>query len=168
MSNWRRGFPFTPANCSPPRSVPSEVTLEFKGESDRILREEAFRYILAHKGRVPIVVAARVGRITGLYEPRQEAQLDVYLENTEQWVSDSGLVSYYLMAVLAVAGAVVVRRRRETLLPLLAPIVTVIVTVSLFYAATRFRATAEGALCVLAAIAIDAGVGALWRWRTAT
>jgi 4-amino-4-deoxy-L-arabinose transferase-like glycosyltransferase len=138
---------------------------EFKGASDRILRQEAFRYILAHKGRVPVVVAARVGRITGLYEPRQEAQLDVYLENTEQWVSDSGLVAYYLMAACAIAGAVVVRRRRETLLPLLAPVVTVIATVALFYAATRFRATADGALCLLAAIAIDAAIGAVRRRR---
>ena len=71
---------------------------EFQGASDRILRQEAFRYISDHKSRVPVVVAARVGRITGLYQPRQEAQLDVYLENTEQWVSDSGLVAYYLMA----------------------------------------------------------------------
>ncbi len=46
----------------------------------------------AHKGRVPIVVAARLGRITGLYQPAQSAHLDVYLENTEQWVVDLGLV----------------------------------------------------------------------------
>jgi hypothetical protein len=139
---------------------------EFKGAADRILRQEAFEYILAHKGRVPVVVAARVGRITGVYEPRQEAQLDVFLENSEQWVSDSGLVAYYLMAGLAVVGAVVLRHRREAVLPLVAPIVTVIVTVAMFYAATRFRATAEGALCVLAAVAIDAGIALAARRRS--
>lgn len=139
---------------------------EFKGASDRILRTEAFNYIADHKSRVPIVVAARVGRIVGLYEPRQEAQLDVFMENTEQQVSDSGLVAYYLMAATAVAGGVVLRRRRETLVPLLAPVATVVVTVALFYAATRFRATAEGALCVLAAVAIDAAVGAFSRRRS--
>ncbi|MGZ4728556.1 MAG: ArnT family glycosyltransferase [Acidimicrobiales bacterium] len=133
----------------------------FKGASDRILRQEALRYIADHKSRVPIVVAARVGRITGLYKPQQEAQLDVYLENTEQWVSDSGLVAYYIVAGLAVVGAVVLRRRREAVFPLLAPVVTVIVTVAMFYAATRFRATAEGALCLLAAVAIDAAIGAV-------
>jgi len=140
---------------------------EFKGASDRILRQEAIRYIVDHKSRVPEVVAARIGRITGLYQPRQEAQFDVYLENSEQGVSNAGLATYYLMAVLAVAGAIVLRRRRETLLPLLAPIVTVIFTVALFYAATRFRATAEGALCVLAAVAIDAAIGAVARRRAA-
>ena len=141
---------------------------EFKGAADRILREEAFRYISEHKGRVPVVVAARMGRISGLYEPRQEAQLDVFLENTEQGVSDAGLVAYYLMAAAAIAGAVVLRRRREAVLPLLAPIVTVLVTVALFYAATRFRATAEGALCLLAAVAIDAAIGAVRRRRATT
>ena len=114
---------------------------------------------------MPVVVAARVGRISGLYEPLGEAQLDVYLETSEQWVSDAGLTAYYLMAATAIAGAVVLRRRRETLLPLLAPVVTVIVTVALFYAATRFRATAEGALCLLAAVAIDAAFDAVARRR---
>ena len=42
---------------------------EFNGAADRILREEAVRYVLHHKSRVPVVVAARVGRIAGLYEP---------------------------------------------------------------------------------------------------
>ncbi len=133
----------------------------FRGASDRILRQEAVRYISDHRSRVPVVVAARVGRITGLYKPQQEAQLDVYLENTEQWVSDSGLVAYYLMAGAAVAGAIVLRRRRVAVFPLLAPIVTVLVTVAAFYAATRFRATAEGSLCVLAAVAVDAAIGAV-------
>lgn len=131
----------------------------FKGASDRILRQEAFSYIGDHRSRVPVVVAARVGRITGLYKPQQEAQLDVYLENTEQWVSDLGFWSYFFVAGTAAAGAVVLRRRGDAVFPLLAPVVTVIVTVAMFYAATRFRATAEGALCLLAAVAIDAAIG---------
>jgi asparagine N-glycosylation enzyme membrane subunit Stt3 len=114
------------------------------------------------------VVAARLGRITGLYQPAQSAHLDVYLENTEQWVANLGLWSYYVLAGLAVAGAVVLRRRGETLLPLLAPIVTVLVTVAAFYAATRFRATAEGALCLLAAIAVDAAIAAIRRRSSPT
>jgi 4-amino-4-deoxy-L-arabinose transferase-like glycosyltransferase len=141
---------------------------EFKGASDRILREEALTYVSNHKSRVPIVVAARVGRITGLYRPVQEAQMDVFLENTEQWVSDLGLWSYYVVAAAAVVGAVVLRRRREAVFPLLAPVATVILTVALFYAATRFRATAEGVLCLLAAIAVDAAIGAVARRRSSS
>ena len=62
-------------------------------------------------------MAARLGRITGLFRPRQEAHLDVYLENTTSWVSTCGLYTYYPMALLAVAGGVVLRRRREAGLP---------------------------------------------------
>jgi MYXO-CTERM domain-containing protein len=135
----------------------------FNGAADRDQFNGALTYIRAHKGRLPVVMAARVGRITGLFRPRQEAHLDVYLENTTQWVSTWGLYTYYPMALLAVAGAVVLRRRREPVFPLLAPVVSVVVTAALFYAATRFRATAEGALCLLAAVAVDAAVA----WVTA-
>ena len=55
----------------------------------------------------------------------------------------------------------ILRRRGRPVFPLLAPIAAVIVTVALFYSATRFRASAEGALCLLAAVAIDAGVAAV-------
>ena len=66
------------------------------------------------------------------------------------------------MALLAVVGARgAAPAPRAAVFPLLAPVVSVLVTVALFYAATRFRATAEGALCLLAAVAIDAGLGAL-------
>jgi hypothetical protein len=108
-----------------------------------------------------VVIAARVGRITGVFRPRQEASFDVYLENFPKWVSDLGLWTYYPMVLAAMIGGVVLRRRREAVFPLLAPIFTVLATCALFYAATRFRATAEPALCLLAAVAIDAGLGAL-------
>jgi 4-amino-4-deoxy-L-arabinose transferase-like glycosyltransferase len=137
----------------------------FNGAADRDQFNGGMKYIEAHKGRVPVVVVARIGRITDLFHPRQQAHLDVYLENTTSWVSFAGLYAFYPMALLAVAGAVVIRRRRTALFPLLAPVLSVVVTVALFYAATRFRATAEGAICLLAAAALDAALGALSRAR---
>jgi 4-amino-4-deoxy-L-arabinose transferase-like glycosyltransferase len=135
----------------------------FNGAADRDQLHGALTYMRAHEGRIPIVVAARVGRITGLFRPRQEAHLDVYLENTTPWVANWGLYTYYPMALLAIGGAVVLRRRREAVFPLLAPVFTVIATCALFYAATRFRASAEGALCLLAAVALDALINAVRR-----
>jgi 4-amino-4-deoxy-L-arabinose transferase-like glycosyltransferase len=136
---------------------------EFKGASDRYLRQDAVAYIRSHSSRVPMVIAARVGRISGLYRPNQQASFDVYLENFPNWVSDLGLWTYYPMALLAIVGGVVLRRRRQAVFPLVAPVLTVVAACALFYAATRFRATAEPALCLLAAVAIDAAIGALWR-----
>ncbi len=54
----------------------------FNGAADRDQFNGGLKYIEAHKGRVPVVVAARIGRITDLFHPRQQAHLDVYLENT--------------------------------------------------------------------------------------
>jgi 4-amino-4-deoxy-L-arabinose transferase-like glycosyltransferase len=136
---------------------------EFKGASDRYLRQDAIAYIRSHARRVPVVIAARVGRITGLYRPRQEASFDVYLENFPKWVSDLGLWTYYPMVLAAIVGGVILRRRRQAVFPLLAPVFTVLATCALFYAATRFRATAEPALCLLAAVAVDAAIGAVRR-----
>ncbi len=139
----------------------------FNGAADRDQFNGGVKYIEAHEGRVPVVVAARVGRIADLFHARQQAHLDVYLENTTSWVAFWGVYTFYPMALLAVVGAVVLRRRRTVVFPLLAPVVSVLVTAALFYAATRFRATAEGALCLLAAVALDAACGALGRARAA-
>ncbi len=89
----------------------------FNGAADRDQFNGGLKYIEAHKGRVPVVVAARVGRITDLFHARQQAHLDVYLENTTSWVSFAGLYTFYPMALLAVAGAVVMRRRRTARVP---------------------------------------------------
>ena len=47
------------------------------------------------------------------------------------------------------------------LYPVLGPLVTVFVTITLTFAQVRYRAAAEGAIVVLAAVGVDA----LWRAR---
>ena len=120
-------------------------------------RRKALDYISDHKGRLPVVVAARWGRVLGLY------RLDQYLdfgtiEGRERWVSRLTLYTLWPMMVLAAVGAVVLRRRRTPIFPLVALIAIMFVTVALSYGAQRFRAVAEPALLVLAAVAIDAGL----------
>jgi hypothetical protein len=103
------------------------------------------------------VVAVRVGRVTGLYRPAQQVDVDVFLEGRERWLAIAGLVSYYCVAAGAIAGAIVLRRRRSPpLFPLLVLPGIVLVTVALTYGTTRFRAAAETSLAVLAAVALDA------------
>ena len=98
-------------------------------------------------------------RILGLYHPQRAIVTDTFVEGRDEWVARDGLYSFWIVGVLAVPGAIVLRRRRTVpLYPLLAPIGVVIVTVLVTYASTRFRSTAEPVLVVLAAIAIDAAV----------
>jgi hypothetical protein len=61
---------------------------------------------------------------------------------------------------LAVAGVFVLRSRRVPVFPLLALPVTVWVAITLTFATTRYRATMETVLCVLAACAIAALIDA--------
>jgi 4-amino-4-deoxy-L-arabinose transferase-like glycosyltransferase len=132
------------------------------GMADRTFREDALAYIGSHKSRLPVVVLARLGRITGTFRPSQQMHLDIYLESTTDWVAQGGALSFYLVAGLAVVGGVVLRRRRVVVYPLLVPVAVVLIAAALFYAATRFRAAAEPSLCLLSAVAVVAG----WdRWR---
>ncbi|HEY6531170.1 MAG TPA: glycosyltransferase family 39 protein [Acidimicrobiales bacterium] len=124
--------------------------------ADAVARRAGLTYLGDHLDRVPVVVAARLGRITGVYRPSQQRDLDTLTEGVSSWVATGGMITLPFMLVGAVAGGVVLRRRGRVVFPLVAPIACVVVTVVVFYAATRFRSTAEGPLCVLAAVALDA------------
>jgi 4-amino-4-deoxy-L-arabinose transferase-like glycosyltransferase len=126
-------------------------------------REAALDYISAHRARVPVVVLARWGRITGVFRPTQQARLDHLVEGREGWVAWSSLAMFYVIAPLAIAGAVMLRRRRVPVLPLVALPAIALIAVTLTFATNRYRAIAEGALVLLAAVAIDAG----FRWLRA-
>jgi hypothetical protein len=121
-------------------------------------RRAALDYIGDNKARIPVVVAARWGRITGLFRPAQQVRLDHVAEGRETWVAWMSLSMFYPIAVLAIAGAIALRRRRVLLFPLVALPGIVLISVTLTFATNRYRAIAEPALVVLAAVAIDGGV----------
>ena len=103
------------------------------------------------------MVAARLGAIVGIYQPSAQVNLDSAIEGREIWLARLGLYTFWAFGLASIAGAVLVRRRGQVpVFPLLVPPVMVAVTVVLTYASTRFRASAEVVLCVLAAVAVDA------------
>ena len=59
------------------------------------------------------------------------------------------------MVPFAIAGGIVLRRRRVPLTPLVAQFVVVAVTALAIYGLVRFRVPAEVALVVLAAVGVD-------------
>ncbi len=70
------------------------------------------------------------------------------------------LLTGYLLAVGAIAGGVIMRRRRgPPVFPLVVIPAIALFTVAVTYANPRFRAAAETSLAILTAVAIDA----LWR-----
>jgi len=96
----------------------------------------------------------------------QQIDLDVFLEGRERPLVITILIVGYAVELAAIAGVVIVRRRRgPPVFPLVVMIVVTLLTVALTYGNNRFRASAETALAVLAAVAIDAAWQRLRRTR---
>jgi 4-amino-4-deoxy-L-arabinose transferase-like glycosyltransferase len=154
---------FTPA-CTEPavgKTKRGDDQSERNAVSARIVRD----YVSDNKTRAPVVVLARWGRITGLFRPAQQVRLDRDVEGREGWVAVAALLSLYAVGALAIAGAVILRRRRVKVFPLLVPPAIVLFAVALALGSNRYRASAEPALVVLAAVAIDAALGGVRRRR---
>jgi 4-amino-4-deoxy-L-arabinose transferase-like glycosyltransferase len=99
-------------------------------------------------GQLSKVAVARVARTIDLYGLGDLVKQDVG-EERPLWAVWAGIVGFWVLAPLAVLGAV--RSRRRTRFLLLAPVVVVLVTTVLFYGAHRIRSSAEPSLVVLAA-----------------
>ena len=127
-----------------------------ESESDVPYAEQARSYVRHHLRRLPIVVAARVGRVWGIYAPLQNTRLDITIENRGRTASWLGLLAYWIMVPLAVAGLWSLRRRRVPILPFLAVALTVTLAAGATFGVTRYRATAESLLVVAAALGADA------------
>jgi 4-amino-4-deoxy-L-arabinose transferase-like glycosyltransferase len=126
-------------------------------QRDTYIRDEVMPYIRDRQKRAVLVSAVRVARILKIFGVGQEVDLDKNLNGQEPWAVNAGLGAWYVVAPLGVAGAVVLRRRRQV--PVL-PFV-VIPGVTLFAAAVTFGQTRYGApmapaFVVLAAVAVDA------------
>ncbi|MCB1004641.1 MAG: glycosyltransferase family 39 protein [Acidimicrobiales bacterium] len=131
-----------------------------QSEVSAAFRTAGIDYILDHKQRFPIVAAARVGRIWGVYAPGQmvaysEGDLETTGEGREGWASWWGFVMWWAMVPASVYGAIVLHRRGRMVLPLVMTGVVITVTAIAFYGLVRFRVPAEVAVVILSAAAVD-------------
>ena len=119
-------------------------------------QQVALHRIRKYADRLPIVVAARVGRELGLFEPLAQLHLDSYFDRRPLVPAQVGLVMYYGLLVGGVAGGLVLRRRRVTLVPMVGVLVEVVVAAMFSIGDTRYRIPLDVGLVVLSAVAIDA------------
>lgn len=136
--------------CIPRPPVPGDET-----DDSQYYRQVVANYVRAHQSRLPLVVAARIGRTWGLYQPFQQVDYDVYFESRNSAAAHAGLWMYYLLAGASVVGGLRLRRQGVAISPLVGTFLTVTVAVALVYGTTRFRVTAEPALVILGAIGLD-------------
>jgi len=147
------------------------TSLKVKGDESvrsAVKLHVALHYAEHHLNRLPLVMLARVGREWDLYKPLQMAQVEQG-EGRPYVGSVAGLGFYYALVPFALAGVVVLRRRRIQQWFLLVP-AGVVTLVSVFVIAlVRYRAPFEVCLVVLAAPSIVLVVQRLrYRWAEPT
>ncbi|MCU1428351.1 MAG: glycosyl transferase, family 39 [Actinomycetia bacterium] len=114
----------------------------------------ALRYIRKNKTQLPVVVTARFGRVWDAFRPWQTAQLESVDRGV--WPMRLAVVGYDVVLPLAVAGVIVLRRRRTPIAPLVSTIVLVSLVAAVFEGTTRYRVAADVSLMVLAGVTVDA------------
>jgi 4-amino-4-deoxy-L-arabinose transferase-like glycosyltransferase len=123
-------------------------------------------YARHHLGSLPNVAAVRVLRTWGVYSPGQQVSFESLEGRPRAWQM-RGTVMYWFLAPLAVVGAVLLRRRKRLIAPLVATAVTVTIGAALTYGQQRFRIAAEPAILVLAAVPLVALARSALRYVTA-
>lgn len=118
-------------------------------------RSLAIAYARGHLSELPGVVAARLGRTFDLYGLRSLVDQDVG-EERSRWASRTGILAWWMLAVVALFGFRRVRRRDRQIL--LLPVVAVLVTTIVFYGGHRIRSSMEPTVVVFAAVALAAWV----------
>ena len=137
--------------CIPKHAPPGD-----QSRISKIYRQRAIDYINhGRRGQFVKVVAARVARDWGLFRPKDMLFINE-AEGRPRWLTNLGLWFYYPLLALAIAGAIVLRRRRVRMWFVLVPPVIVTAGALLSYGQTRFRVPAEPVIVVLAAVAITA------------
>ena len=90
------------------------------------------------------------------------------IEGRSQTAARIALMQYYLLVPFAIAGAVIMWRRRVTIVPLVSLVIVACVTAVYTFGNTRYRSIAEVAIVAFAAVAIEVVLGRLlvgWRSR---
>ena len=139
---------------------PQTDPLDDASQEGIVYQRLARDYVSAHKARAAVVAAARVGRTFGLYQPENQVDLDTVYDGKEKGLGEVGLFAWYTVAIAGAFGLVGLRRAGRPIFPIVAVVAATALTVMVTYGATRFRFPAELALCIPAAVSLDAAVSA--------
>lgn len=114
-------------------------------------RADGIGYAVDHLDRVPVVVAARIGRTLDLFGWSYQIDEDVR-DDRPRWGSIMGIAAFLAAAPFAAMG--IARQRGRPRRLLLVPVATVAVTTVAFYGGHRIRAPLEPVVVIGAAFAV--------------
>jgi hypothetical protein len=129
--------------------------------TEAVKREAALDYLAEHRGRLPVVVAARVARMWDVWRPAESVFLNDFFERRGEASSRAALWTWWGMLALAVPGLWALRRRPAAYLPFAAMAVATSAAAALAFGITRYRTGLEVAVAVLAGVGVDAAWRAL-------
>lgn len=141
-------------------AFPSRDELD-ESQRDNVAREQALDYMASHKSRLPVVMAARVGRMWDVFRPGQNVRLNWEIEGRGKQASEAGLVAYYALVPFAAAGLVALRRAGRPITPFVAVALAVTATAALTFGLTRYRAPVDLELALLAGLGAELVLRAL-------
>jgi hypothetical protein len=133
---------------------------QLEDEGDESVRESKSRthavdYLEAHKGRLPVVVGARVGRLWGVFRPWQTATFDATIEGRGYAPARLALIGYWLLAAASLPGLVLLWKRRLPVAPFVAVAAICTLAAALSFGVQRYRAPFDAVMPVLAAVALE-------------
>ena len=133
-----------------------QVTVDGEPAVAARARATGVEYLRSHLGDLPRVLSARAARVWGLWSIDQQAFLAA-TEGKSAGAERVGTVFGWALLPLSVCGLVsLVRRGEERMVAwvVAAPLLVVTATALVTYGNPRFRATAEPAIAILAALAL--------------
>jgi 4-amino-4-deoxy-L-arabinose transferase-like glycosyltransferase len=137
------------------RRVPPTTGMD-ESQIDRVFRRVGWEYAEDHASELPKVIPVRLLRTFGFWRPVSIAQSDLNLR--EAGIGDVAVVAvvqYWLYLVIGVLGLRVLVRARRPVLPLLAPVLTVVVISVIGYGTLRFRIALDAVLPVVVGVALS-------------
>jgi len=132
---------------------------------DSYYRSVGEHYARRHLHRVPIVVAARLGRALGVWPvPSQAVTWNATAAGVwPRWSSWLYLITWWISIPFALVGAVSLRRRRILGWPLYALIVLYFVVSAALYADPRFASSCQPAVAILVGVGLASLIRAVFR-----
>jgi 4-amino-4-deoxy-L-arabinose transferase-like glycosyltransferase len=121
------------------------------------LRRRGINYALDHADRWPAVAAARVGRVWGVWDPRDQTRREAMETRNLTWQRIAWPISLATLAV-GLLGFRVLAKQHRPIAMLVAPAVMATLVALATYGNPRFRTAAEPALLIGVAAAIRAGI----------